>query len=82
MPTKRRLSKIAAYRITDDAVLAFLRGDCAELGRALGLKPWQVSPLDAIEPGPPIWAHGTIWGDGWPLAREIREGLLQAARAI
>jgi len=76
MPVKRRVSKIAAYRITPEAVAAFRRGEWMELHRLLGLRPWQVSPLDAYDPEPPAHSHGTAWADFWPLARELRAELL------
>ena len=76
MPTKRRAAKGKAHRITRQAVEAFTAGDTLALHRALGLRPWQPSPLDADTPEPPAWA-GTLWAEGWALARHLR-GALEA----
>ena len=80
MPIKRRISKQSDYRITPQAVEAFRRGDTAELGRALGLKPWQPNPLEVYEPNPPTWAKGSPWADFWPVSRDLRAKLMEAGR--
>ena len=74
MPTKRRAVKGKANRITRQAIEAFAAGDGLALHRALGLRPWQPSPLDADAPEPPAWA-GTLWADGWALAHDLRGNL-------
>lgn len=76
MPTKRRAAKGKAHRITRQAFEAFTAGDGLALHRALGLRPWQPSPLDADAPEPPAWA-GPLWADGWRLAHHLR-GKLEA----
>ena len=76
MPTKRRAAKGRNNRITGQAVEAFMDGDALGLHRALGLRPWQPSPLAADTPEPPAWA-GTLWADGWGLAYDLR-GKLEA----
>lgn len=46
------------------------------LHRALGLRLWQPSPLDADTDEPPRWAgRHDAWREGWPLARELRLAL-------
>lgn len=73
MPIKKRIAKGRAHRLTADATDAFGAGDVLALHAALGLRPWQPSPLDAGTPNPPAWAHpGTGWTAAWPLARELR----------
>ena len=74
---KRRLAKErTAGRITDAAVAAYRRGDWLGLHRALGLRPWQPSPLDATTDEPPSWAAPRDgWREGWPLARALRAEL-------
>ena len=76
MPTKRRVAKGREHRITRAALEAFTAQDMLGLHRALGLRPWQPSPLDADTPEPPAWA-GTLWADGWGLAHDLR-GKLEA----
>jgi hypothetical protein len=38
-------------RITAEAIEAFRRGDVLALHRALGLKPWEISPIDIGDDG-------------------------------
>ncbi len=45
MPVKRRTLKGTPHRITPEAVDAFRAGDYLGLHRALGLAPWETSPL-------------------------------------
>ncbi len=75
MPIKRRVLKSKAHRITPDAVLAFESRDWLGLHRALGLKPWEPSPLDADTDDAPQWSRGSAWADAWPKARALREAL-------
>lgn len=72
MPSKRRAAKGRLHRITPETVNAFRAGDAIALHRALGLRPWQTSPLDADTPEPPPDMHGGAWADSWPLAFELR----------
>ena len=76
MPIKRRVSKLSNYRITQEAVDAFRRGETAELSRLLGIRPWQPSPLEVYEPEPPEWARGMDWAAFWTVARDLRAKLL------
>jgi hypothetical protein len=72
MPLKRRLAKARAHRLTAEAVDAF-RARVLRLHAALGLRPWQPSPLEADAPEPPAWAPpGTSWARAWPVARDLR----------
>lgn len=72
MPTKRRAAKGRTHRITRDALAAFQAGDAIALHRALGLRPWQPSPLDAVTPEPPLDIRGGPWAESWPLAFDLR----------
>lgn len=77
MPTKRRAAKGRTNRITRQAVEAFTAGDVQALHRALGLKPWHPSPLEAERPSAPLWTGGTVWATFWPEAFVIRGALLR-----
>lgn len=48
------------------------------LYRALGLRPWQTSPLDVHPDWSCPWPSGA-GAEAWPLALELREQLLEAA---
>ena len=72
-----RTPKARQHRITATALEAFEAGDWIALHRALGLRPWQPSPLDAATPEAPEWAGRLdAWREGWPLARELRAELI------
>ena len=45
MPVKKRTAKGRLHRITSEAVAAYIARDFTGLHRALGLMPWQPSPL-------------------------------------
>ena len=77
MPIKKRSAKSKPHRITPEAIAAFVAGDYIALHRALGLAPWQCSPLDADD-GPSPWPTGTVGADSWPLARALRDELRAA----
>jgi hypothetical protein len=82
MPVKARPDKARRHRITPAAVEAFRAGDERALHRALDLRPWQPSPLEADDDTPPAWAPpGSAWGDAWALVRSLRLELEAAARA-
>lgn len=71
MPTKRKnLTRKSTVRITRDALEAFEKGDHA-LHRALGLKPWEISPLDATGSCP--YPASTAGAASWPQAVELRK---------
>ena len=79
MPVKRRQPKRRA-RINAEALAAYQAGDRLELHRALGLRPWETSPLDADD-GPSPWPSRTAGAESWPQAQELRRALEAAARA-
>ena len=83
MPVKRRGSKARQHRVTPEAVEAFERGDWMGLHRALGLRPWQMSPLD-VDPAeePPNDHGGNPYDKSWSLACELRAELEKAAGEI
>jgi hypothetical protein len=64
-----------SHHITPAAVQAYRRGDALRLHEVLGLKRWQVSPLDVET------AHGehqtNAWGTSFALARELRAVLMR-----
>lgn len=72
MPAKRRLPKTRAHRITDAALRAFRGGQIISLHRELGLRLWQVSPIEVD--GPDVPANAAP-GDkeSWALAWELRQ---------
>ena len=72
MPVKRRVAKVLEHRITDDAVAAYRAGDDLALFRALGLKPWDCSPLHA-DGQRPDW----VTPDRWAKAAELRTQLME-----
>jgi hypothetical protein len=86
MPIKRRTSKAMKHRITPDAIEAFIAGDYLALHLALGLAPWERSPLplsvDAlgVDPDDPPTGNGTGWDEFWPQAVELQRELQKAVR--
>ena len=79
MPIKRRVAKVRDHRLTAAAVEAYRNRDSLALHRALGLKPWEVSPLDADGPEPPADPHRGPWLDSWPKAWALAVELEAAA---
>lgn len=86
MPVKRRLHKGREHRITQEAIEAFEAGNYSRLHAALGLGPWQASPLpDRIcglgveDDAPPEWMtkfpHRI---EDWHHAKELQRALLAA----
>lgn len=84
---KRRASKVREHRITPTAIEAFIAGDYFELHRALGLRPWEASPLplsvDALgvdaDRGPPSWMTEAARLADWEQAAELQRKLREAA---
>jgi hypothetical protein len=76
VPIKRRTPKRRDHPITPEAISAFRRGDEAALHRALGLKPWHPSPLQAGGDSP--WTGSSMGAKSWALATELRAELLEA----
>ena len=87
MPVKRRLSKGKAHRITSEALEAFEARDFIALHRALGLGPWEASPLPAsvtelgVDPDNPAnWNDCQRNTDSWAQAVELQRELQRAVR--
>ncbi len=83
MPVKRRNSKTKEHRINEAAVEAYIAGDFMALHEALGLFPWQPSPLPAtvhvlgVDP-----ANPRPWPlDGFEIACELQAELEAAVAA-
>jgi hypothetical protein len=69
--TKRRTPKTREHAITPLAVEAYRKGEHLPLKRALGLKPWQSSPLQLPDGPRPAW-----WDEAdWKLQVELRAEL-------
>ena len=52
------------------------------LHRALGLRPWQPSPMDADTDEPPAWRSTVdLWAADWPLVHGLRLELEQTVDA-
>jgi hypothetical protein len=56
--------------LSDDLIL--------DLHRALGLRPWHVSPLDATTQKPPEWMRHdprkvSLWQDAWQLRQRLMD---------
>jgi hypothetical protein len=81
MPLKRRLPKGREHRITPEAVAAFAAGDYMRLHRALGLRPWEASPLPlevtalGVDQGDPP-KDRSMWAQSWPQAQELQRELM------
>jgi hypothetical protein len=79
MPVKRRASKQLRHRITPEAIAAYRAGDYMRLHRALGLMPWECSPLPeavhglGVNQGP----RPSCWDDwhGYEQAQELQREL-------
>ncbi|MCC8972161.1 hypothetical protein [Bradyrhizobium brasilense] len=81
MPVKRRVSKRRSFTLTPEVSAAFEAGDQLALHRALGLKPWQPSPLrDDLEGPAPYGPPELCWNQARPLVAGIRKVILMANR--
>lgn len=78
MPAKRRPDKARDHRVTPAAVEAFRIGDVAGLRKALALRPWQISPLEAQGTCP--WPKGTAAAETWAQSVALRAALEEAAQ--
>ena len=73
MPTnRRRRTRSTKQRITPEAIAAYKADDYGRLHDALGLKPWEFSPLWARGENPPegegehrakLWLDAKAWRD-------------------
>jgi hypothetical protein len=77
MPVKRRAAKARAQRITPEAIEAFAAGDHVALHSALGLTPWNQSPLDVDDGDPPDWMKDEFQRADWKQAQELRLLLIE-----
>jgi len=81
MPTKRQraIRRNAGDRITEAAIAAYQARDYDALHRALGLAPWEVSPLpSSVEPlGCDQGPRPSFWQEhcGWEKAQELQREL-------
>ncbi len=79
MTTKRKpLKRNARRRITAEAVEAYRAGDHKRLHRALGLFPWDASPLDECVMDSCPYHDGMCIARSWETVRELRELLEDA----
>jgi hypothetical protein len=76
---KRRISKVKSYRITPEAIEAFV-SNAPGLDHMLGLKPWEPRIADVTTDNPPTRAKG-IWADAWPKVRALRLALEKEAKS-
>lgn len=80
MPTKRtRTARGTRQRVTERAVAAFKAKEWMTLHRELGLKPWEMSPLD-VDDGPCPDHRCGPYGASWPKAQALRAELEEACR--
>ena len=66
--------------LSPDAIDAFAARDDDALRVALGLRPWEASPMDAHD-GPSPWPEGSAGARSWPLAQRLRRELMAAVAA-
>ena len=83
MPVKKRAAKGRLHRITREAVEAYIAGDYHAAAVALGLMPWQRSPLPVEIDG--SWRRSrsasVVYGDERSLARRLPASARASARA-
>lgn len=80
MPFRRGRVVRARHAITPEAVEAFADGDWIRLHRALGLKPWECSPLDARDDF--VLGSGTAFATSVEQARQLRAELLRVSPRV
>ena len=78
MPAKRRVGKMRALAITPEAVEAFRAGNWIALHRALGLKPWEASPLHAERHAER--PSSSVYAESLPQALELKAQLEKTPR--
>ena len=67
-------------RITPDMIAAFENGDVDVLDALLGIRPWELSPLDVVGDDECVYSPGTAGAKSWPKARRLLKELEKAAR--
>lgn len=81
MTTKRKpKDRRQRLRISAEAIAAYQADDFHRLHRALGLNPWDCSPLDVGPLDQCPYGPGAAGATSWPLVQELRR-LLDAAVA-
>jgi hypothetical protein len=75
VPVKKRKSKQTMHPITPDATAAFQAGEAMALHRALGLRPWEISPLECA--GACTYPAGTGGAESWPQAQAMQAELIR-----
>ncbi len=73
MPVRRSQVRRAEHTITGEAVAAYRALDRVALHRALGLKPWEASPIDATGDCP--WSTGSAGERTWDKVVRLRAEL-------
>ena len=75
------------HRTTPEAIEAFITRDYCRLHLALGLRPWQISPLPREEGfglgvglGPAPDGTPALWFESWEQAQELRRLLEEASK--
>jgi hypothetical protein len=76
MPTMRRKKLARRIDIPAEAIEAWQRGDYPELHRALGLKPWELSPF-WVDDEPTL--RGSTADLSWEKANELRRLMIELA---
>jgi hypothetical protein len=86
MPTTRkRIGHRMAFMITPQATYAWQRGDKHACHQALGVMPWDFSPLYVEDAEPPQWVKDRTGTDAvadsanWRRAWELRQALIELA---
>ena len=62
------------------AIDAFARRDARALARKLGLRPWQINPID-VHDGPCPYSHTSAGAASWPQAQRVRHAFENAIAA-
>jgi hypothetical protein len=77
--TKRARRARERGGITAAALAAWRRGDFSGLNTALGIRPWQASPFDAVPKDAPRGGETGLYAESWPRAAELRRQLIELA---
>ena len=90
MPVKKRIAKGRRHRVTPEAVEAYIARDFMRLHLALGLMPWECSPLPVeVEglgvdqgPRPSCWDERHGYDEAQELQRELEAALLSQSETV
>jgi hypothetical protein len=69
-------TRLKRWTVYDMAFIGSQKTKPRRRHRALGLKPWEASPLDAATPEPPQWMTDERRIEDWKAAYELRSALL------